>query len=377
MSTILDALKKVEGQGGANPGASEPNELDRQIVHGGSTSIARPVRRGALVLLAISLAVFAGAGLTWLGMALLDDGDTGGTTPEVASAGPSGGDSGLVGVEVDGRVAEVVDGQRLGEPPAQTPEEVGESLEPEPATALLARAPDPDALTTPVVSATPPTDRETVVIPPPPGAQNQLDPAKKLAARRDTRFSRPARARPPAAGAVAGEASGEVAAPASVEPVEAARVAAPRPAPPMRSSERKGRSHPEPVAAVVEERAAAVDPSMVPPEAIVRPPVEIVDIARPKREAASAPPDEPRAKTLETLTRPALPKIGVTATLWHPQKSRRTAELRLLESGEARLLTVRQGDRAGPYEVAEISPTGVTLLHEGVEIQRRVGAEER
>ncbi len=395
MSTILDALKKIEGQGGAQKPA-DPNELTRQIVHGGSSSVAKPVRRGAIVVLAIVVSAVAGAGLTMLGLSYMGEHSA---TPAVASPGPDAadGDQGLVGVEVAGEVEEVVAGERVAR--AGGGAASADDIEADPVTELMARAPAPDSLRTPVVTATPPADREPVVIPPPPGARNQLDPARKLAARREARVSRSARnaeanpaAQAPAPAAEKAKSEAEATnmaatQPESKPPVVVARTAEPKakPAPPQR----KPKSKPAAPAARTPRRAmkekaiaraqAKAAPAPAPALPIERPPVEIVDIARAK--PTPPPAAEPKREVVEepvpTIPRASIPKIGVTATTWHPYKSRRSAELTLLEDGGAKLHTVRQGDTVGPYKVREITPSGVTLVHEGVEMQRRVGAEAR
>ncbi|MDP6980020.1 MAG: hypothetical protein QF570_15690 [Myxococcota bacterium] len=371
MSTILDALKKVEGEGPkATP--AEPNELDRQIVHGGSSSIARPVRRGAIFFLAVLVAGVAGAGLTMLGLSTLQrEGGAEGDRPAVASAGSEvqGEVAGLEAVEVAGEVEEVMAGERVqrrGYEAAGGGAVDPETIEAEPATALLARAPDPSAGRTPVVNATPPTDRETIVIPPPAGGQKKPDVVRKLAAVREARVSQVTREEPavkreamPRGEGAAGKRTSTPAKKSSVVRAKKATATSTREEPPVEVA--VVTSKPEPT------REAPIQ----------RPPVEIVDIAR-KKPSATSPPQRARTPdSLPVIARDSIPKVGVTATTWHPYKSRRSAAVTLLEAGEAKRITVKQGDAVGPFKVSEITPTGVTLVHEGVELQRRVGAEAR
>lgn len=369
MSTILDALKKVEGEGqGMKP--AEPNELDRQIVHGGASSIAKPVRRGAVVVIAVLVAAVAGAGVTMLGVSLWQGGSdanlAGEGTPAVSSSGEAV--EGLEGVEVGGEVEEMIEGRRLAKAvePANAEAREADALEAMPPSALLARATDPAAGRKAVVTATPSTDRETIVIPPPRGAENQLDPMRKLAARRQARVSGtpPARAPVEAQGRSAETKAEDVAAekPGAAK-AAAEALAASRPTPKPSEAPKVDRTPPAPV------RETEAPPT--PPGARERPPIEIVNIARVKQPA----PPEASASPPEARTSAA--RVGVSSTVWHPYKSRRKAEITLLDAGEARLHTVRQGDSVGPYLVKEITPSGVTFLYEGAETQRSVGAAAR
>ena len=64
-------------------------------------------------------------------------------------------------------------------------------------------------------------------------------------------------------------------------------------------------------------------------------------------------------------------------TIWHPRPERRRAELSVEEGGATRTLELREGDFVGPLKLSEIGPLGVTFVHEGVEIQHRVGGTHR
>ncbi len=100
------------------------------------------------------------------------------------------------------------------------------------------------------------------------------------------------------------------------------------------------------------------------------------------RAAPDADPASPRLSQIEkrheveplpVIVRSSVPSVVVTRTTWHPIRGRRRAELEVLEDEELRSLQMREGQFLGPLELAEISPSGVTFLHNGVEIHRRVG----
>ena len=98
------------------------------------------------------------------------------------------------------------------------------------------------------------------------------------------------------------------------------------------------------------------------------PPLSEVDVAptpEPALEppAPEAPPNVPRRK---------LPDLIVKRTVWHPNPSRRIAVLQLADDPTS--LELREGDAIGSLVLVEIKPAGVTFLHEGVEVRRRVGS---
>jgi len=111
---------------------------------------------------------------------------------------------------------------------------------------------------------------------------------------------------------------------------------------------------PEPVqvAAVVPTPAPAPAPAMEEPAPKVEARVE----AKPK---LAPPPPVPRP-----------PDVYVARTEWHPIAERRIAVVELGTSGEA---VVREGDVIGSLVVAEIEPTGVHFMHDGLDVRRRVG----
>jgi hypothetical protein len=66
-----------------------------------------------------------------------------------------------------------------------------------------------------------------------------------------------------------------------------------------------------------------------------------------------------------------IPSVVVQRTIWHPDSSQRTAEVRL--KGEPTPLTLREGDAVGTLVVLRIEPSGVVFLNDRVEIHQRIG----
>jgi hypothetical protein len=121
--------------------------------------------------------------------------------------------------------------------------------------------------------------------------------------------------------------------------------------------------------------------SRAPPEVVPVAPVEpaALEVGHLQAELGSVGPVEialveVAAAPLPVIVRDPVPSVVVRRTIWHPKRERRRAELSLLEGGETRIVELREGQSIGPLELAEIGPTGVIFLHEGVEIRRRVGA---
>ena len=77
-------------------------------------------------------------------------------------------------------------------------------------------------------------------------------------------------------------------------------------------------------------------------------------------------------RPLPTIRRASIPSVEVVKTIWHPRSERRQAVLRIANQDE--LVRLTEGDAVGPLVLLEIQPAGVVFSHEGVQIQRRVGA---
>ncbi len=118
-------------------------------------------------------------------------------------------------------------------------------------------------------------------------------------------------------------------------------------------------AEPFPIARVARERDPVSELAAAREARVSRAPPEVLPVA---------------AAPLPVIIRDPVPSIVVKRTVWHPRRERRRAELSLLENGKSRIVELREGQFVGPLELAEIGPTGVIFLHEGVEIRRRVGA---
>ena len=94
------------------------------------------------------------------------------------------------------------------------------------------------------------------------------------------------------------------------------------------------------------------------------------------REAETAEPDSPPSRqaehSLRVVRRAEVPSVEVVQTIWHPRPERRQAVLRV--ANQDALVRLSEGDTVGPLVVLEIQPAAVVFDHEGLQIQRRVGA---
>jgi hypothetical protein len=62
-------------------------------------------------------------------------------------------------------------------------------------------------------------------------------------------------------------------------------------------------------------------------------------------------------------------EITVTRTQWHPERGRRSADVRF--DGKSR--SVHEGDTVAGYEVSEIKPSGVVLTRAGERVEQKIG----
>ena len=78
------------------------------------------------------------------------------------------------------------------------------------------------------------------------------------------------------------------------------------------------------------------------------------------------------AAPVERIDHRGLPDLVVVRTSWHPDASRRSAKIRVLETDET--LTLREGDAVGGLVIEEITPSSVLFQAGEVEIRRKVGS---
>jgi hypothetical protein len=143
---------------------------------------------------------------------------------------------------------------------------------------------------------------------------------------------------PEPAGLIARRAASEADAPA--KPAAAKPAKAAKPAPPPDASDWEEPSEPEPAPARV---GSTREPEPEP---------------RPVAAAAPAAPAPAPA-----------PAVHVRRTQWHPDKTRRSAEVELGGKSES----VREGDVVGEYVVTEIRPSGVVWTRDGEKIETKIG----
>ncbi len=75
--------------------------------------------------------------------------------------------------------------------------------------------------------------------------------------------------------------------------------------------------------------------------------------------------------TRASLAKVPIPEVVVTRTLWHPLSDRRSATVRV--NGEEVSRQMVEGDSVGGLVLLKIEPSGVVFVHDGAQIQRRVG----
>jgi hypothetical protein len=78
--------------------------------------------------------------------------------------------------------------------------------------------------------------------------------------------------------------------------------------------------------------------------------------------------------SIPTVVRSQVPDVLVKRTVWHPDGTRREAVVEVLGGEVPRTVRMREGESLGALQLAEIRPSSVTFIHDGVELMRRVGA---
>ena len=100
---------------------------------------------------------------------------------------------------------------------------------------------------------------------------------------------------------------------------------------------------------------------------------EAAPAAAPAKPAPAAAPPRARAATRVRVTNAR--DVDVLRTVWHPHPDRRLALLLL--PGESAARELREGETAEGWTVLTIEPSGVVLLHDGVQLRAAVGGGER
>jgi hypothetical protein len=422
MSTIMKALRKVEDQKKAEANASQPGELERQIVQDAELPRKNPPKRVAVIVGAVVLSGLAGVGMTLGALSLLQTNGDGVATASEAPGLIAAGQAAVVAVPDERNEGTTVvvaqdvlnnisnsnkNNARAGGIEIVAGSQNGKDVIVVNA-ASASEAPG-DA------SATPPLVTEPVP------ARIIEDPAAiaRLKARREARFSRMPRKTAQAATATP---SGEepiakiVTATADVTPARAPVMAVNIPDETTDTVVRHQRAETK----AIEGELAAVTPMRIgvaEPHNIVR---EEVDVVQPQVvssviskldeqmidhevsqdshrvvvessdnefveleveveaevEAGESVSDDVMspASSLPEANTNEVPRFAISGTTWHPYRQRRTADISVETAGGTRTVEVREGEMFGSMKVSEIGPTSITFLHEGKVIKRRIGA---
>ena len=436
MSTIMKALRKVEDQKKTEAHASQPGELQRQIVQGAELPRRNASKRVAVIVGAVVLSGLAGVGITLGALSLWQTNGDGVATANEALAVSTAGQAAVVAAPDERNEGTTVvvaqdvlnsinnnssinnNNARVGGVEIVAGSQNGKDVIVVNAASASESTGDASATSPPVTEPVPPRIIE--------------DPAAiaRLKARRETRFSRMPRKTAEAATPSGEEPIANIAtATADATP---ARVAASLPA---RRTDTASRA---PVVAVnipdettdtiarhqraetktIEDELAAVTPARVDvaePENIVREEVGAVqphvvlsvtssviskvdeqmidrDVSQDSHRVVVESSDnefveaevEAEESVSDDVMSPApslpeantngVPRFAISGTTWHPYRQRRTADISVESASGTRTVEVREGEMLGPMKVSEIGPTSITFLHEGKVIKRRIGA---
>ena len=320
MSTILDALKKVEGE--------RPQSPREQLLHVRDPGAAR--RRPLSIGMIVACAALGFA--TGIGLALWRNTSSPGIDEVVEPPSPA---SDVVGASQSTALQDAAGTSAVREAPVPEPAAVaaGGPAVPTPGSAsetgAVPAADEPPAAPAPVAPAPPAVP---VAEPLPPGV--------------------PAAVPGPPAAVVA---SGGSVTDSALEP---SPFAPPRPAPPAPGSDHRLARAPSP---------PHVAPAPPPPaEAIPIPNTmaALVPVEPETEISAAAPEPQPSPPTVIDTGRspPGAPRVALSFLQWSPDPSRRFA---LVSIDGAPSQRVREGDTAGSMTVAQISPTGVQFRRDG------------
>jgi hypothetical protein len=428
MSTIMKALRKVEDQKKTEAHASQPGELERQIVQDVELSRRNPPKRVAVIVGAVVLSGLAGVGITLGALSLWQANGDGVATASEALAESAAGQAAVVAAP-DERNEEttVVVAQDVLNSNNNSNNNINNKNSNARAGGIEIVAGSQngkDVIVVNAASASEATGDASATTPPvtePAPTRIIEDPAAiaRLKARREARFSRMPRKTAQAATATP---SGEepianiATATADATPARAPVVAVSIPDETADTIARHQRAETK----AVEGELAAVTPALIDvaePQNIVREEVGAVqphvvssviskvdeqmidrDVSQDSRrvvvessdnefveveveveaevEAEESVSDDEMspASSLPEANTNAVPRFAISGTTWHPYRQRRTADISVETAGGTRTVEVREGEMLGPMKVSEIGPTSITFLHEGKVIKRRIGA---
>lgn len=144
---------------------------------------------------------------------------------------------------------------------------------------------------------------------------------------------------------------------------------APSPEPVGTSSSRP----PEPI------QVAAIQPPIPPPPAapVTSVAPKRVAISKPAPPPVEAAPSRPIVSSEVKVVRRSAPMLSLTVvrTVWHPEAAKRVAHVESEQGGSS--VELHEGEAWNDFIITEITPSGVLLERDGIEIKRRVGASVR
>ena len=419
MSTIMKALRKVEDLKKTEAHASQPGELERQIVQDAELPRRNPPKRVAVIVGAVVLSALAGVGVTLGALSLWQANGDGVATASEALAESAGGQTAVVAAPDERNEGTTVvvaqdvlnsmnrnnknSNARAGGIEIVAGSQNGKDVIVVNAASASESTGDASATTPRVTEPVPPRIIE--------------DPAAiaRLEGRREERFSRMPRktaeaAMPSGEEPIAKIVTATADATAARAPVVAVNI-------PDETTDAIAR-HQRAETKAIEDELAAVTPALIDvaePQNIVREEIgavqphvdsSVISIVSPEVDEQMIDPDvrqDPHRVVVESsdsefeeaeveaeesvsddVMSPAssvpeantkgVPRFAISGTTWHPYRQRRTADISVESAGGTRTVEVREGEMLGPMKVSEIGPASITFLHEGKVIKRRIGA---
>ena len=421
MSTIMKALRKVEDQKKTEAHASQPGELQRQIVQGAELPRRNASKRVAVIVGAVVLSGLAGVGITLGALSLWQTNGDGVATANEALAVSTAGQAAVVAAPDERNEGTTVvvaqdvlnsinnnssinnNNARVGGVEIVAGSQNGKDVIVVNAASASESTGDASATTPPVTEPVPPRIIE--------------DPAAiaRLEGRREERFSRMPRktaeaAMPSGEEPIANIVTATADATAARVPVVAVNIPDETTDAIARHQRAETKAIEDELAAVTPVRVDVAEPQNIVREEIgaVQPHVDssVISIVSPEVDEQMIDPDvrqdphrvvvessdsefeEAEVETEESVSDDVMsaassvpeantngvPRFAISGTTWHPYRQRRTADISVESASGTRTVEVREGEMLGPMKVSEIGPTSITFLHEGKVIKRRIGA---
>lgn len=422
MSTIMKALRKVEDLKKTEAHASQPGELERQIVQDAELPGRNPPKRVAVIVGAVVLSALAGVGVTLGALSLWQANGDGVATASEALAESAGGQAAVVAAPDERNegttvvVAQDVLNNNINNNNSNINNNKNSNVRVGGVEIVAGSQNGKDVIVVNAASASESTGDASATPPPvtepvPPRIIEDPAAIARLEGRREERFSRMPRktaeaATPSGEEPIANIVTATADATAARAPVVAVNIPDETTDAIARHQRAETKAIEDELAAVtpvrvdvaepqniVREEIGAVQPhvdSMVSPEVdeqMIDPDVrqdphrvvvessdsEFVEAEVEAEESVSDDVMSPASSVPEANTN-GVPRFAISGTTWHPYRQRRTADISVESAGGTRTVEVREGEMLGPMKVSEIGPTSITFLHEGKVIKRRIGA---